>query len=396
MPKNKIKIAFVKFGGLAGGGTERFLQNIAAGLPRDRYKVDFFYCDSAPYVGSDWKHPDTDPDRKKFLEDAKVNLIKFNVAAKDVTRPTHIWLETNFFDLFDEAKYDIVQTGRAGHPEYPFTEINNAAIVDAICLPGMAERKSNVVKVMHISKWQADTWVRAGGEAHKVEVVPILTTMSPVVKTNLRKALGIKEDDFVYGFHQRADDGIFAPHSLAAYKSIQSEKTHFVLLGGSDKYVNFAQQEGIKNFHRLPHTSGEGGDKKRDEFLATLNVFAHSRADGETYGACIAEALYYGLPALSHIAPAMGHVETIGDAGVVCENLQQYVDEMMKLMLDKDYYKMRSDNATKHYKENLSPEVIIKKVMGIYEKVLIQKTAEEKANSASDEDFWNSMWEEKK
>jgi glycosyltransferase involved in cell wall biosynthesis len=396
MSKNKIKIAFVKFGGLAGGGTERFIQNIAAALPRSRYEVDFYYCDAAPYVGSDWRHPDTDPSRKKFLEDAKVNLIKFNVAAKDVTRPHHPWLETDFFDIFDETKYDIIQTGRAGHAEYPFTEIHDATIVDAICLPGMAEKKSNVAKVMHISKWQADTWVNAGGEAHKVEVVPILTTMEPITKVNLRETLGIKEDDFVYGFHQRADDGIFAPHSLAAYKSVQSENTHFILLGGSDKYVDFAQENNLQNFHRLPHTSGEGGDKKRDEFLATLDVFAHARADGETYGACIAEALYYGLPALSHVAPAVGHIETIGDAGVVCGNLQQYVDEMMKLKLDKDYYKMRSENAVKHYEKNLSSKVIIEKVMGIYEKVLVQKIADNKANNASDEDFWNDMWEEEK
>ena len=45
-----IKIAFIKFGGMANGGTEKYLQTIAAHLPKDEFDVDFFYCDAAPYI----------------------------------------------------------------------------------------------------------------------------------------------------------------------------------------------------------------------------------------------------------------------------------------------------------------------------------------------------------
>ena len=55
-----IKVAFIKFGGMANGGTEKYLQTIAAHLPKDEFEVDFFYCDAAPYIGSDFKHLDTD------------------------------------------------------------------------------------------------------------------------------------------------------------------------------------------------------------------------------------------------------------------------------------------------------------------------------------------------
>ena len=47
----KIKVAFIKFGGMANGGTEKYLQTIAAHLPKDEFDVDFFYCDAAPYIG---------------------------------------------------------------------------------------------------------------------------------------------------------------------------------------------------------------------------------------------------------------------------------------------------------------------------------------------------------
>ena len=34
MTEEKIKIAFIKFGGMASGGTEKFLQTVAANLPK--------------------------------------------------------------------------------------------------------------------------------------------------------------------------------------------------------------------------------------------------------------------------------------------------------------------------------------------------------------------------
>ena len=33
----KIKVAFIKFGGMANGGTEKYLQTIAAHLPKDEF-----------------------------------------------------------------------------------------------------------------------------------------------------------------------------------------------------------------------------------------------------------------------------------------------------------------------------------------------------------------------
>ena len=144
--KKIIKIAFVKFGGLALGGTEKHLQILAARLPKDKFDVKYFYCDAAPYLGSDWVHPDTDPHRLKFMQDEGVNLVKFDVKYKDIRTGTHDWVDTNFWEVFNEEDFDILQTGRAGHSEYPFTHINNVPQVDCITLPNMAETKSNVKK----------------------------------------------------------------------------------------------------------------------------------------------------------------------------------------------------------------------------------------------------------
>ena len=148
---------------MAFGGTEKVLQTIASELPKNKYEVDYFYCDAAPYIGSDYKHIDTDPTRIEYCLENGVNVIKFNVEFKDITTPTHDWINTDFWDYFDERKYELIVTGRAGHPEYPFTKIKDTKIIDTIHLAGFAENKLNVYKTVLISSEQRKKWIKSGG-----------------------------------------------------------------------------------------------------------------------------------------------------------------------------------------------------------------------------------------
>ena len=118
-----MKIAFIKFGGMAAGGTEKFLQTIASHLPKDKFEVDYFYTNGAPYIGSDHRHLDTDPSRVEYCKAHGVNCIPVHVGHKNVTVHTHDWIQTNLWDLFDEKNYDLIVSGRSGHPEYPFNLI---------------------------------------------------------------------------------------------------------------------------------------------------------------------------------------------------------------------------------------------------------------------------------
>jgi glycosyltransferase involved in cell wall biosynthesis len=383
-----IKVAVVKFCALATGGTERFLQTIAVNLAKKKedFDVTCFYCDSVPYVGSSWKHPDTDSFRKAYVENSNVKLVKFDLEAKDITKPHHPWINTNFWSLFKEEDYDIIQTGRAGHPEYPFTEIKKTPIIDIITLPGMADKNPLIKKSIHISQWQADSWVRAGGNSSLIEIVPICSEVPEIDKaSSFREKLGISKTDFVYGMHQRADDGIMSPVPLQAYGKIENEDTHFVLMGGGDKYQKQAQELGLKNFHHISHS---GDEKDQNDFLETLDVFAHGRSDGETMGLAIAEAMYHGLPVISHVAPAMGHKETIGNAGNVVETEGDYIAEMLRLKNSPEYREELSVNAKKRYNEYLSLETNINKIERIYREVL----EKERLNNLSGDSFWEQRW----
>ena len=361
----KIKVAFIKFGGMAIGGTEKVLQTIAAELPKNQFEVDYFYCDAAPYIGSDFKHIDTDPSRVEYVKEHGVNAIKFNVEFKDVTKSTHDWINTNFWDHFKEENYDVIQTGRSGHPEYPFHMINKTPIVDSIHLSGMAENKPNSLKTVLISNEQRDRWIASGGPVDRAVTIPNPLRIPDVGDVNYREEFGW-EDKFVFGLHQRRDNHIFSPLPLEAYDEIETDNTAFLLLGGSESYQKQAKDLGLKNFKHLPTT---GELESIHKFLNTLNVYAHGRSDGEQCSCAIIEAMSHGLPIISHTAPSMGQLEQIADAGKVVNNYEQYSNVMIDMLYDKKYYDKCASNSIKRYNEVYKLETVINKYIEIYKEV---------------------------
>jgi len=360
-----IKIAFIKFGGMAIGGTEKVLQTIAAELPKDEFVVDYFYCDAAPYIGSDFKHIDTDPSRVEYVKEHGVNTIKFNVEFKDVTKSTHDWINTDFWDYFDENNYDIIQTGRSGHPEYPFHMINKTPIVDSIHLSGMAENKANSLKTVLISNEQRQRWIASGGPVERAVTIPNPLKIPDVGSINYREEFGW-QDKFIFGLHQRRDNNIFSPIPLEAYDEIETDDTAFLLLGGSENYQKQAKDLGLKNFKHLPTT---GELEPIHKFLNTLDVYAHGRSDGEQCSCAIIEAMSHSLPVISHTAPSMGQAEQIDNAGKVVDNYEQYSNVMIDMLYNKNYYDRCVSNSKKRYEDVYKLDTVIKKYIEIYKEV---------------------------
>jgi len=365
--RKKIRVAFVKYGGLVDGGTEKVLHTIAANLPKDRFAVDFYACDPAPYIGADVKQGRTNPKNIAFLRKHGVKVITFKVGAKDLRTVTHVWRDTNFFELFDEKNYDIIQTGRAGHPEFPFTKIRKTPIVDTLHLSSMPDNQPNVSRVVHICQWNARAWIRRGGDADRVRVISYPISIDAKGKADLRAKLGLK-GKFIYGFHQRADDGIFSPIPLAAYAKIETEKTAFIVLNSSKRYAEQAKQLGLKNFIQLPRAETM---ENVYAFLRTLDVYAHGRKDGEINSQAIAEAMYFGKPVVSHYTRLNnGQVETIGDAGIVVRTAEQYAEELARLRDDRALWIRRSRNARRQFAANYDCAGQTAKFAALYEEVV--------------------------
>jgi glycosyltransferase involved in cell wall biosynthesis len=357
------RIAFVKFGGLSPGGTERWLQEMSVQLIKLGFLVDYYYCDSAPYLGSNFSHAGTDSSRAEYMKSHGVNLIEFKVGHKDLSTATHDWVNTDFWEIFEESDYLFVQSAIAGHAEYPFTKLK-IPVIDFVALSGNVNNSLNLLWTIHLSHWQRKVWQRIKGSGKRTSVIPI-PAFPPVHVEDLRTELGISKSKVVLGFHQRNDLNIFSELPLAAYHKLESQNTHFILLGGSDRHRNQAKQLGIRNVSFLDHNSSPVLISK---FLNTLDIYAHGRSDGETFGTVIAEAMMHSLPIISHKvrrgANAQG--ETMGPAGYFVNNLNEYVRIMSRLIENPKLRQELGQAGHVHAMANYTPEINGLKLANLY------------------------------
>lgn len=345
-----MRVACIKFAGLSVGGTEKYLQNLAL-IISEICPVDYFY--TPHYI---------ETSRKDLLDKNNIKTIPINYKQKQNT-PPYEWIESNFWDLFKENDYSFIQTARGGYREYPFYLINHTPIIESIH-SFLGEDRKNIKKVILLSKWQADTWAKNGGNLSKAIIIPTLVDIPPFdLKYNLRSKLSIPEDAFVFGFHQANREDIFSSVSLCAYKIIQNKNTHFILLGGGQKHRAFAIDNGLKNIHFLDFSSDE---KFVHYFLNSINVFAHARRDGEVCSAAIIEALYHGLPIISHPALHMGHLEQIENCGKVCYSIEEYAREMFLIRNNKDYHEFLSSNCRYKYNNMYKKDKIKIELKSLY------------------------------
>ena len=366
----KKKVAIVKLYGMSSSGTSKFLQTIAKNLDRKKFEVFLFYSEKLDYVGAKCDFEIVNRDILKEMKTYKhVKLIPF-YAKIDLSHPYKKWIETDFWEKFNEDDFDLIQIAKHSWPQYPFYKVKKIPIIDSVHYIGkLVDNQYNISKVINISKWSEDWWVKNGGDRKRSVVIYHPIEIIEEDKEDLRKKLKLNKK-FIFGFHQRVSDGIFSKIPLEAYKRIEVENTHFIVLGGSKLYSKQAKKLKLKNFIQLEPT----GDKNKiNQFLRTLNVYSHGRFDGETFGRVLGEAMYFSLPIISHKSNRdNGHIEVVGNGGVVCENdnIEQYSNEMKKLMIDKRYYKMRSKNSKKRFDENYRLKIQIKKIENLYEEVL--------------------------
>lgn len=354
----KLKIAFIKNNGLTLGGTEKFLQTIAAGLPKDEFEVDYFYA-----------HQQDDPPneaRKQYLINNGVNVIEFKTDKQRVHRDK-IWLDnSNFFDVFKD-NYDIVQTGRCGLYEEPFCNIKSP-IVDSLHYIVGVDNQYNIARSMHISEFSKNMWIEKGGDKDRIVMVSHPIVIPDFEYKNIRAELNI-ENKFLFGMHQRNDDMIFSDIVLKAYKQVENDNNAFILLGGSEKYREQAKELGLKNIYFIPHT---GDTNTIQSFLKTIDVYSHGRFDGELNSTAIAEALYHGKPVVSHISQEgfNGHVECIGHAGFVVDTYEQYAEKLKEFQQNKEFYEKISKNAKVRFKEMYDYDTQMQNIINIYKDVV--------------------------
>ncbi len=351
-----MNIAFCKFAGMANGGTEKYLQTLALLYKEHGHNIDYYYTNAAKILDHSWVHPDNDSTRIELMKSNGINLIPIHVES----RYKNTWNGSNFFDKFKNG-YDCLVTAGNGAAEYPYTEIHNIPIIHTV--HGFhAYNQDNIIKSVMICKWQADLWIKNGGNSSRCEIIP------PIVKVpsksdlgkmdDLRDELNIPKNALVFGIHQR--EGVGNNIALEAYCRAKIDNSFYIVLGGSQIHRDNYNQD---NIMFLNHTSDI---MMIHRFLKTLDVYAHCRTDGEVCSACIIEAMYHGLPIISHVGygPNYGHLEQLEGCGYVANEVDDYTSEILK-MESKEYRSSLSEKVSAQYRKKYDYDLVILKYLAM-------------------------------
>lgn len=355
----KVRLAIVSSYGLDKGGTEKFLQTVAANLPKNKYEVDYYFIDSDPERISVTK--------KNYLTNNNVDLISYTVE-KIVTTKRYIkQIRSNFFNVY-RNNYDIILTGSCGYPEEPMTKIKNVPIIQSIHYVSGVDNQYNISRVLHISEFSKRMWVKKGGDIKRVEMISHPIQIPEYNKVNLRKYFEIDEETIVFGFHQRNDNYIFSDIPLNAYKKVESEKTAFLICGGSTKYREQAKNLKLKHCFFLPFTDQ---DDIIYSFLETINIYAHGRYDGELNSTALAEAMAFGLPIITHPSSLFnGHLEIIRENGYVAYNVNEYASYLKYVMEQPGVLEKCSKASKQIFQEKYSLNGQMRNLIRIFDEVL--------------------------
>lgn len=348
----KIRLAFIKQEGLSCGGTELWLQNIAARIDKQKFSVDYFYTGN------------TDKFRAKFLTDNGVKLIKVNCSGYD-EKENGKWLDSNFYELFNENNYDLIQSAISGEKQWPFYLIKKP-VIHSVHLGHYADTSANIYHTFFLSEWMRKRNAELGGIYQLSSVVPVGVSL-PLSNDNLRDELHIPQNAVVAGFHQRNANDIFSPIPLNSFAKLQASDRYFIILGGGQKYSEQAKKLGIKNFIQLPHSNDRTMISK---FLNTLDIFAHGRRDGETFGYVFAEAMIHNLPCLGHKSRKQNaHKDTIANGGFFAKSQNEYTQKLKLLFENQSLRQELGNKAFQSAKERFIDKDYIQDVEAVYQKI---------------------------
>jgi glycosyltransferase involved in cell wall biosynthesis len=365
-----INITFIQYGGM----TYRTVKNLAIKLDKSKFNVNYMWCKPGIDLYSSFTHPvplDKEVDlQTKELTNAGVNVLEFIVNERFIPDPNLPWRGTNFWKIYNSIDTDVVFTWRSGRQEYPFCHISEPVVEWNVF--GGYDKSINIVKSLAISPWCQEDFIKNGGKKEDSEVV-FLPLSPPSTTKNLRNELNIDNDTIVCGMHQRVEDAIFDKHSLNAIKFAMqnsNKKIDFIFLGGSKKYKEYASFLGIKG-HFLKSSMDYNFIS---EFLNTLNIYTHSRRDGETLGAAIQEAMIHSLPVVSHTSQWNAHIDTIGPGGVVLDSQSEYSETLLQWIENFDAAKEIGEKGCDFANGRYSWERVLLQVEKVFEDVYKNKS----------------------
>jgi glycosyltransferase involved in cell wall biosynthesis len=235
--------------------------------------------------------------------------------------------EEEFFSILAGIQPDIFHVHRSGRPdEFPIVP----RLKDYVgkCVETNIFGGYDSTKIIDLTIYVSDYLNKNARHPNRKTCVIYNPVKEPLHTKNLRSTLGISPATFVMGRIGRPDDYIFDAISLRALKIIEGKGDYDILYlvqSPPPNMIRVAQDIGLKKVKFL--TAPIVTDEEITSFFNTIDILAHARKDGETFGLNIAEAMIHGKPVISHRSHrANAHKPFVKKCGffVRRDNFRQY------------------------------------------------------------------------
>jgi hypothetical protein len=251
---------------------------------------------------------------------------------------------------------DILHVYRSGYPEFPVGQVEVPHVVETNVF-GFLDRNPKIKRTLFMSKWLMDCSLGLTSfmfpDYSRFDFVnnPV---ESPYTDDKLKIFSWPQCDSpgdgvILLGRCGRPDNGIYNSVNVDAVRllRLQGYDIRFVVVAPPSNMIKDMENYNIPYYNIDPTTN----PLVLSMFYNTIDIYAHARADGETFGVNIAEAMMHGKPVVTHQAtpsfPGMGvfqsQTELVddGETGYIVDNDPSSYAEALKQMIDDE--EMRLD-----------------------------------------------------
>jgi glycosyltransferase involved in cell wall biosynthesis len=290
----------------------------------------------------------------------------------------------SLMSVIDAFKPDILHVYRSGYAEFPEPGIHCEVphFVETNVF-GFYDSNPKITKSLFMSKWLMDnTTKKMGFKPDRFDFVNNPVEM-PCTGVELEIAQRWKnEGAIVVGRCGRPDNGIYNAVSVDAVRLLrmQGYDIRFLVVAPPSNMVDDLTRHDIPFYVIEPTTS----PLVLSTFYNSVDIYTHARADGETYGVNIAEAMIHSKPVITHIAtpsiPGMGVfqsqtelVET-NKTGFVVNNIPGEYAEALKILIDDESMRLSMGEFGRCKAEaECRVDMCVQKLERIYKQIVYAK-----------------------
>ena len=307
-----------------------------------------------------------DADTSRLLEARRnignARVFAYNYVATDEMLPPFTPAHSTLRTMLEVIDPDIFHIHRSGYPEWPADIYPEAKLVETNIF-GYVDSTVNIDHIFYVSSSIRRSMSNTSVMPNPVELPKTTRNRS---RNKWLNKLSLTDDVVLLGRVGRADN--FTPISLLALKHLNNSNVHYLVLSPCPAWKKFIDEHKINNVHLLDPILS---DLELSEFYNAIDILAHARVDGETFGHNIAEAMIHGKPVISHRGITYnGHLEFLPDYVADSKDYLQYSNFLNELVLDSELRNRIGERNRKYAENNFAADVVVERLIQVYEKIL--------------------------